>query len=496
MLVPQDQAEKLLELTLTLAQKVAVKAHEYIGNHDRICGYCKYPILNNHFPKDDPEFDELNKNVPFLLYNIPNYDLKDFPEDAVQYGAIFNGYGSDKINVVDIDGFSALYQFICSSDELKRAFYGDNVTEPSEYAIKRFISEIVERYLYGIQAAKEVPNDLKEKISPYVEEKLIRYIGNSLKIDIYVPICLATFQDETIKLSDDVEIVRIPEAVQKSRKQACTYESYNEDGVAACATHMIVFHGYCFKNEEYFSINSATRNINAYPTNDINIIFSIIRIVTGYSIGYEQILSYPIDWIDDFCADLVPLYGAKTRFVNAKEYEKMWLHLPVGYVDSEQARLIQKLYTTVTALDENKTNGKLFFALKRLNRCMLRDENDDMAIDATIGLESLLAGGTKGEITYTISNRIPVVFKHEPSVTYKPNECRAIMKKIYNYRSVMVHGGTLKQADKFHTINGVNIEIDKIAVDFLRQTLLFVINNPEYLDAKKFDEYIDSVMTN
>ena len=496
MLVPQDQAENLLELTLTLSQKVAIKAHEYIGNHDKISGYCKYPILCNHFPKDNPEFDDLNKEVPFLAYSIPKYDLKDFPEDAVQYGAIFNGYSRDKINVSDIDGFSDLYQFISNSNELKKAFYGDKTTEISELTIKRFVSEIVERYLYSIQATKEVPTDLKEKILPYVKEKLIRYIGDSLKIDIYVPICLATFQDETIKLSDNIEIIRIPEAIQKSRKQACTYESYNEDSVAACATHMIVFHGYCFKNEEYFSINGATRNYNAYPINDINIIMAIIRIVTGYSIGYEQILSRPIDWIDDFCADLVPLYGAKTHFVNAKEYEKVWLHLPIGYINSEQAQVIQKLYTTITSLDENKTNKKLFFALKRLNRCMLRDENDDMAIDATIGLESLLSGGTKGEITYTISNRIPVVFKHEPSDTYKPNECRAIMKKIYNYRSVMVHGGILKPADKFYTINGENIEIDRIAVDFLRHALLFVINNPEYLDAKKFDEYIDSVMTN
>lgn len=70
------------------------------------------------------------------------------------------------------------------------------------------------------------------------------------------------------------------------------------------------------------------------------------------------------------------------------------------------------------------------------------------------------------------------------------------MKKIYNYRSVMVHGGTLKPKDEYYTINGKNIEINRIAVDFLRQTLLFVINNLEYLDAKKFDEYIDSVMIN
>ncbi|WP_330586682.1 hypothetical protein [Aminipila terrae] len=66
------------------------------------------------------------------------------------------------------------------------------------------------------------------------------------------------------------------------------------------------------------------------------------------------------------------------------------------------------------------------------------------------------------------------------------------MKKIYNYRSTVVHGGTLKDKDKYLEIGGLKIEVEKIAVDFLRYTLLFVLHNPEYLDdAKKFDEFID-----
>ena len=39
--------------------------------------------------------------------------------------------------------------------------------------------------------------------------------------------------------------------------------------------------------------------------------------------------------------------------------------------------------------------SNLIFALNRFNRCMLRNEVDDMATDATIGIEALIAGGTK-----------------------------------------------------------------------------------------------------
>ena len=127
---------------------------------------------------------------------------------------------------------------------------------------------------------------------------------------------------------------------------------------------------------------------------------------------------------------------------------------------------------------------------------MLRNEQDDMAIDATIGLEALLSGGAKTEITYTLSNRIGVVFSKNNDTVYKTSECRDIMKKIYSYRSTVVHGGKMKEKNKYIDINGEKREIEKIAVDFLRQTLFFVLNNPKYLDAQKFDCFIDESVAN
>ncbi|WP_313346939.1 HEPN domain-containing protein [Sedimentibacter sp.] len=312
-----------------------------------------------------------------------------------------------------------------------------------------------------------------------------------MSIDIYIPICLATFEDDNINLSEQVKITRIPDDIQKSRQQACLYETNNEDWLASCATHMIVLHNYHFNNDEFISINKATRNYHAYPLVNIDEIMAIIRVVTGYTIGYEQILTRPLNWIDDFCADLTSLYGAKSHFVNAKEIDKMWMHLSVSKISSEQVFEIQKLYATVLSSKADKAKGGLTFALRRLNRCMLRDEDDDMAIDATIGLETLLSGGNKSEITYTISNRISVVFAHERNEHYTQKNCREIMKKIYNYRSKVVHGDTIKEKDKYHKINDSEVEIEKIAVDFLRYTILFVLHNTEYLDAKKFDEFID-----
>lgn len=493
--IDKEVAKTLFNLSLNLAKETAVQAHNYLGSHSRITGYCKYPARYLIFPKDNPEYSEFYEKIPYLIYDIPRYELKDFPEDKIQYGAIFNGYSSDRINITLINGYSELFDYINQSPDLKKLMLEEDKKSSLEYRVKSIISGIVVRYLYSINALKDIPDDLEEKLRPFVAEKLLRYISPQLDIDIYVPVCLATFEDDNIRLSDQVEIIRIPDDIQKARQQACTYETNNEDWLASCATHMIVLHNYNFKNDQYVSINTVTRNYHAYPLQVIDGVMAIIRTVTGYTMGYEQILCCPLNWIDDFCADLTPLYGAKSHFVNAKEIDKMWMKLPVNKIGSDQIKEIQKLYLAFRTCEGDKTKGNLAFALRRLNRCMLRDEDDDMAIDATIGLEALLSGNVKTEITNTISNRIPIIFANQKTKFYTVKNSRAIMKKIYNFRSKIVHGSAIKDKDKTYEINSSKVAVEKIAVDFLRYTLLFVLHNPKFLDAKRIDDYIDCIIS-
>ena len=492
-MIDKELAETLVNCVSSFSEKVAVKAHEYIGTHQLITGYCQYPVISQLLTSDVPEVKELREKVPYLIHNIPRYNLVDFPESKIQYSAIFNGYRTDRLNVSDIEGFDELFALIFETPELKRCFCQDDKLK--KYTIERMISDIVKQYLYKIKAEKCVPENLSDLIRPFVLKKIWRFIGDVLEIDICVPICLITFSEEVISLSENIEIVRIPDEIQQSRQQACAYESDNEDWVASCATHMLVLHGYQFNNSEYFSIVEATRNYNNYPLEEIDTVMALIRIATGYTTGYEQILSFPVGWTDSVCEDLIPIYGAKGHFVNPNELTKSWVQLKIETVTKAQTDIIKYLYQNYVSLKSNKNSTKLSFSIKRLNRCMLRNERDDMAIDATIGLEALLSGGTKGEITYTISNRIPVVFALEKSDTYSASTCRSIMKTIYNYRSRVVHGDELREKDKYYKINNINVEIEKIAVDFLRHTLLFVLKNPLYLETAKFDEYIDKLVT-
>ncbi len=492
MLVAGNIAKRFAELFLELAKKTAELAHQYIGNHQDIHGYYKYPIKTNTFSRSNPELDELFEKVPFLTYDIPKYHMSDFPQDRILYSAIFDGYAKDLLDCTILNEFKLLLDYICSEPELKKLI--SEKDENLKFIVKNINVGIVGRYLFKTNATSDIPDDLDEQIRPFVAERLLRFLAKELRIDIFVPICLATFEEDTIKLSDNVEIIRMSEDIQMSRQQACSYEASNEDWVAACATHMIVLHNYHFDNTGDASINSATKNYNSYPLKEIDKVIAAIKVVTGYSIGYAQILSYPIEWIDGFCADLIPLYGAKAHFVNPKETEKFWMSLPVSMVSSDQSNILKVVYQNIIKCEKDANKSNLLFALNRFNRCMLRNDVDDMATDATIGIEALLAGGTKGEITYTISNRMPVVFAHEPNELYTSSNSRAIMKAIYTYRSKIVHGGKLREKDKFFEINGTKYDVAKIAVDFLRYTLLFMTEHQEFLDAKKFDEYIDDIL--
>ena len=124
---------------------------------------------------------------------------------------------------------------------------------------------------------------------------------------------------------------------------------------------------------------------------------------------------------------------------------------------------------------------------------MLREADDDTALDAIIGIEALLSGDTLGEITYTISNRMAIVASKTKECPHTPTETRKAMKKIYGLRSDIVHG---RDPQKNSTIVFENKEFSTkaLAVGFLRYSLLFIIRNPEFLDVKEFERTLDDIL--
>ena len=491
MAVTEEQAVKLFNKLVDVCSVVAKDAHVFIGTHDLKRSPLfmdKYPALSTDFFLDDKYFKEEDRErIPFLKYRIPKYEMKRYPEDKKYYSAIFESYRTEYINLKKYENIDEIKRWIDSEPEVLRLF-SDHEQVP-DYLIRGIVNDIVERYLYLTNATEVIPDNIEKVIKPYVSERLLFYLEETLYFDICIPICLATFDKEEIQLDENVEIIRIPEEIQKARQITCKYEVTKEDWVAACATHMIVLHNYNYKKGENYSFNSIMQDYACYPLEKIDEIFGVIRVATGYQIGYEHIFCIPEGWICETTADLSAVYGAKSHFVNSKFIKMDWMNLPVSCVTKTQCGEIVLLYK------EYQNNAKkLKFPLMRFNRCMLRDEVDDMTTDACIGLESLLAGNAHAEITNAIASRIPFVFSKVVDSGYLAANGRGYMRKIYNLRSRIVHGDELK--DKYLYIdNGEDrIYIPQMAVDFLRITLLFMIKNPTYLEVEEIDAFVDSLV--
>lgn len=414
MAVTDEQALKLFNDIKDVCLDIIKDAHEFIKTHDleKNTYYTdKYPGLSTDFFYDDKYFKEEDRQkIPFLKYKIPKYEMKQYPKDKKYYSMIFETYRTEHINLKDYKKIEKINDWINSETDILKLFTKKD--KLSEYTIRGVVDDIVERYLYVTNATEKIPDDIDEMIKPYVAQRLLFYLENTLYFDICIPICLATFCKE-IKLDENVEIIRISEELQKARQIKCKYEIATEDWLAACATHMIVLHNYSYSKDEENSGISLLQDYSSYPLEKIDEIMGIVRLATGYEIGYEHIFCVPQDWIYETTADLAAVYGAKSHFVNHKYIKSNWINFPVSYVSEEQCDDIVALYDGY-----QKNEKRLKFSLMRYNRCVLREELDDITTDACIGLESLLAGGTHTEITNAIASRMPFVISKVENKQY------------------------------------------------------------------------------
>lgn len=476
--------KEFYNLIFSVVKDIAIQAHQSLKGYNYHSFFKDYPVLNNILPCNMPDYEKYKEAIPYLKFGIQKFDLGEFPTDKIYYSGLFEYFNSNKIEVEKIGNFDKALDFIITND-LQYKLFGDISDEKIKNNLKTMLSDIVVRYLCAIKANDVIPDNIDELLIVYIEEKLSRYFKR-LEVDILIPICLATFEDDVIQLTDSIEIRKISAEEQKSRQYICKYERKDENWAASCATHMLVLHKYFYKNDEFTELSNITNNPKSYPLDVIDSTFAIIKLIANENVGYGQLIISPIGWVDKVHEDLMPMYGAMTHNIPPKALG-LWHTLEVNYIDSEQAEIIKQLCNVLKS--NNKQN--LLFALKRYCRCCLREEIDDIIIDVVVAMESLLSGESKTEITYTMANRINVVMSEIDNDKLKNCNYRDLMKKIYGFRSKIVHGATYKEKDKIINIDGKNCEIVDVAKEFLKCILLFILKNPEYLDAKKFDEYID-----
>ena len=162
-----------------------------------------------------------------------------------------------------------------------------------------------------------------------------------------------------------------------------------------------------------------------------------------------------------------------------------WLNKSFTSLNQGDLEKIKKLYEKLS----NNNHKSIPIALKRLNSCMLRHDEEDTVLDATIALEVLLSDDGKTEMTHKLALRIAALSKLDDACKETPKEIFNKVKKIYSYRSGIVHG--TKDLTKSRIIripNSVELKTVDVAIDILKMVLRVLLCNEQYFDAKKIDE--------
>nr|WP_320166640.1 HEPN domain-containing protein [uncultured Methylophaga sp.] len=157
----------------------------------------------------------------------------------------------------------------------------------------------------------------------------------------------------------------------------------------------------------------------------------------------------------------------------------------IPLISSAQIEQITEVFEQLSKASENSIN----LSLKRLNRCLVQDDEEDAVLDATIALEALLSDDGKQEMTHKLAMRIGALAGFDKSFERNSVEAFRDIKSIYGYRSAIVHGS--KNLEKSRMVK-IDDETRKpahnLSIDYVRLVLKVLLANERFRDPRQIDQ--------
>ena len=428
--------------------------------------------------------------VSYGKNGLPSFSTS-FGGGPIDYRNCFQsfGQGEPKVDEKAIESFARLIDFVRKKTELHQRFTIDYTPPPGtkidikfdEINIVSGIKDSIDRYIHSNSSYEYDRQKGVEAITP-----TIAYIfKKNLPIDLCVPILFLQFPFDEYKISDGVYIHRISDKEHQARYDVDSYNTSAHKSVKSSATHAFVLKDWHVPNAERMWDFNVLSQPRAYPLERINNFFGALRIATTASTGYAQIYAIAKGWAVHNKADLPYAQGATVRSYPGWFEDYYWNIETVPSVSSKELDEISKLYNNL----ESATENSIHLSIKRLNQCLIRDNEEDSVLDATIALEALLSDDGNQEMTHKLAMRIGALSRLDQFYSRTPFDSFSDVKKIYAYRSAIVHGS--KGLDKKRIIKidkGSEVNAHVLAVDYLRMILRVVLNHPDYREPKNIDE--------
>lgn len=460
-------------------------------NHVKECVKEALPLVEE-FSKNNYIGGYSHFSSPFVWYRIGKYENKmpdfkcDFEIKPIDYTQVFFSLTPTKTIKCDkLDSFINLLKYAKKNDRLKEFFkdihYKDKKPkEISDYFLFYFPIDLIDRYIHIYNTFEFREENLKKLYLPL--EKWI--FSDKLNIEICIPILFTKFRANKYLISDLYTIEKMDDNFQLARYEDKDHQFVNHI-VSGCATHCFKITGWYYEGfKNYFDFQPR------YPLKDnekimsiIENFFSALRIYSDNLFGYAQIIEKKSDWVKGYTYTFPDITTDTIRKYPRKFDDSFWnkKHLPT-YSKNDIDTI-----STIFELLNNTNNKRLQLAIKRFNLSFLRDNEEDSILDATICLEALFSDESYQEITHKLASRTTTILQMGNPLKRKPIDIYMNIKKIYDYRSKIVHGVQIKKKDRYIDVDGKEILKKDLLLYYIRISIFTLLFNNKYFDLKKID---------
>lgn len=422
-------------------------------------------------------------NVTYEDNGLPDFQEAGFLSGEKDYSSYISDEIKGKHKPEQINSYIALGNYAVSDREFQEVLFPKQV-KPNEIILK-FIAHglansVVERYMHAF-SDQEFTFELCQALYLPLEGRIYQ---RELEIEVVVPIILLDFELDTFQLTDNAYIVKMTNDMQMGRAQT-KYSGMDgiDSGALSGCTHALVLKGWHIVTDHYWTTVSV--QIPAIMES-IDCFFASIRMVRNVMTGYAQLIQNAVGWASSYKANLPEM---SFEFVKSYPQKFQWTNLgkdsrPV--ISQNEIFEISKVYSF---LMQDK-HASLGIAVKRINACYLRCSEEDSIIDATIAMEALFGDDDNQEMTHKLAMRMAALSRLDTKQEKSTLDIFNETKKIYKFRSKVVHGRKKDEIDKARFVNQPTgkIPILEIALANLRQAIRVFTENPQFLEPDLIDK--------
>lgn len=417
------------------------------------------------------------------------------PDSPINYTALIGSAGQP-IDASSLAGVDAFCDFALSDPQISVRLLPNppGITEKIASTFGRQIAFNLPEHVaaHAMELGLEDTESLKAIYCLYERS----WLQERLTVDYVVPLVLTRLdRDGPIVISPDTQLVRMNADTLTARAIAGRHAVIDPvpSALSGAATHALIIGPRILDNPGpvHRMLGQAQPNIEDVLA-QADLVCEALRIVGVRPVGYASVLYVPRDWSSGWRPEPHP---DLTVVTTVRRYpEALDRHGWLADIPAFPGRWLEDLPSITDALGAAAPRVRL--ASRRLSQSALRADSTDRLLDACIGIEAVIGGGEKTEITHRLAQRVGVALATSRTAAGKKlslgstdlDRVYTMMKSIYSDRSKIAHGAT--HVPKTLNLRGESVATHVLAEDVLRNLIIEALDRPDDVTGPRLDELL------